>query len=95
MSRYAVVGVDRPTEAEVADQSVRRHLAALVFAAQEGSDADVARLARAEMCRLVSGICTALTPHRLDSVGSCEACGSASCGLLSGIRRALLPVRLP
>jgi hypothetical protein len=84
----------RPTDAEVADQTIRRHLAALVFATQEGGDAEVARLARMEICRLVSAICTALRIHRLDAAGRCTACANDFCVLLAEIRRALLPVRL-
>jgi hypothetical protein len=83
------------TEAEEADQVVRRHLAAMLVLAQEGTDGDVARLARSEMCRLVSAICTALGPHQPDGSGSCGQCGSPTCLLLNDIRRALLPVRLP
>lgn len=85
----------RPTEAEEANQLVRRHLAAMVVLTQEGADPDVARLARSEMCRLVSAICTALGPHLPDSSGSCGQCGSPTCLLLNDIRRALLPVHLP
>jgi hypothetical protein len=94
VTRHALVGARRPTDAEETDQVVRRHLAALVFATQECSDAEVVRLARAETCRLVAAICTALVPHRLDPAGHCEACGAASCPLRNLVRRALLPARL-
>lgn len=94
MSQHALVGLERPTEAEVNDQKVRRHLAAMAFAAQEGADHEVVRLARAEMCRLVSAICTALSPHRINPAGSCVLCCSPSCSMRAEIRRALLPVRL-
>lgn len=83
------------TEAQEADQLVRRHLAALIVVAQQGSDTDVVRTMRAETCRLVSAICTALDPHRPDPAGRCPACASGTCHMLAQVRRALLPVRLP
>lgn len=94
MKQPALMSPDGPTEAEAADQLVRRHLAALVFAAQEGADADVTRLARAEMCRLVSAICAVLQGHRLHPSGACATCGSGTCGLRASLRQSLLPVRL-
>lgn len=82
------------TEAEVSDQVVRRHLAAVIVLAQEGNDAVVARLARAEVCRLVSAICVALGRHPLDAAGSCPVCAAGTCRLREEMRRALLPVRI-
>jgi hypothetical protein len=86
--------MEQLTEAEVADQAVRRHLAAMVLVTHEGGDADVARLARSEMCRLVSAICSALSLHRLDNRGNCRICAATSCVLRGIVRRALLPIRL-
>jgi hypothetical protein len=84
----------RPTEAEVANEIVRRHLSAMIVVAQEGSNADVGRLMRSEVCRLASAICTALSFHRLDARGRCPLCDATSCGLLTRVRRALLPVHI-
>ncbi|MGH3863544.1 hypothetical protein [Actinokineospora sp.] len=93
MSRHALVEPRRPTQAERADQAVRGHLAALVIIIQQGDDDEVCLAARSEICRLVSAVCTALSPHRLDSRGHCALCGP-DCELLNRLSRALLPVRL-
>ena len=82
------------TEAEETDQLVRRHLSALIVIAQEGTGADVARMMRSEVCRLVSAICTDLNHHRLDATGWCPVCDSPHCTLLAQVRRALLPIQL-
>jgi Fe-S cluster biogenesis protein NfuA len=82
------------TEAQVTDQVVRRHLAALILVAHEGNSEAIVKMMRSEMCRLVSAICTALSSHRLDVAGCCQACDSSHCTLLSKISRALLPVNL-
>lgn len=83
-----------PTEAEVSDQIVRRHLAAVIVIAQEGNDAAVLRMMRAETCRLVSAICVALGKHPLDAAGLCPICAADTCRLREEIRRALLPIRI-
>lgn len=82
------------TPAQRTDQLVRRHLAALILISQEGSSADVVRMMRAETCRMVSAISTALNLHRIDAAGRCHICKSTNCGLLALVRRALLPVNL-
>jgi hypothetical protein len=82
------------TEAQATDQVVRRHLAALVLIAQEGSSEAIVKMMRSEMCRLVSAVCTALNAHRLDIAGWCQACDSPHCTLLTKVRRALLPITL-
>lgn len=82
------------TEAQTTDQLVRRHLAALVLVAQEGSSADVVRMMRGELCRLVSAVCTGLSSHRLDVAGWCQVCDSSHCSLLANVSRALLPINL-
>jgi hypothetical protein len=80
------------TPAQRTDQLVRRHLAALIVIAQEGSSADVVRMMRAETCRMVSAISTCMSLHHLDPSGRCHVCQSTNCGLLALVRRALLPV---
>ncbi len=89
--RHTLVSDRQPTGAEMADREVRRHLAAIVVVAQQGTEMDVARMARSEMCRVVSAILASLRTHELESNGECAVCGSSECLLLNHIRRALLP----
>ena len=81
------------TPAQQTDRLVRRHLAALLVISQEGTNADVVRMMRAETCRMVSAISTCLSLHHLDPGGR-HVCQSANCGLLALVRRALLPVTI-
>jgi hypothetical protein len=83
-----------PTEAQTSDQVVRRHLAAVIVLAQEGTDAAVLRMMRAETCRLVSAICVALGRHPLDAAGLCPVCAVDTCHLRKEIRQALLPINI-
>lgn len=76
------------------DALLRRHLAMLLIGVQNGEDADVLRLARAETHRLVGAVAACLRGHALSPSGSCTTCKLPECLLRKEISLALLPVTL-
>jgi hypothetical protein len=74
------------------EQGIRRYLAMLVVAAQEGADAELVLLVRSEMHRIVAAINVGLQEHLPTDDGQCR-CGRRSCDHLTRVHRALLVPR--
>jgi hypothetical protein len=81
--------------ARVTAQGVLSHLADLLITTQNGSDAEVVRVARAEVPRLIGAINAGIRRHPIEPDGRCVACGRKVCTLLDDMSLALLPVILP